>query len=516
MGDNEHHGFHIGDSRKLQQTLSKKGAPAEPYVDAIITSPPYADLQKYGETDDQIGEQEYEAFLSDIKAVFQQCYNISTADSTLWINTDTFRRDGRLVRLPFDIADDLENLPELKNCTTDSCTGQLQVDRGNGVYQCDTCGRRVDPLEKSWRLADHIIWDKKRTRPWYAEGKLRNVYEHVSMYSKEAEFKYNVDSVRETDPEKFGRWWVDYPERYNPSGKVPNNLWSFPIPKQGQWGPKLAYHPSPFPPGLISRIIKLATDPGDTILDPFAGVGTTLAVAKALNRKVIGFELEEKYEEFYYEYVLPNTESDATTQETLQTNNEKDLEYQIWTLRTHKFALEFQRELFTHDKIQFNRGDLNSVFIIADREDFSSETPPSATLIFIIEDYENLSQDDISIARNSLLNDTSLSGNYYEVNFTIENNLIDNPLTIETSLKQLPDKYKNATLYLYDDARHYCYTDKITVSKWKKEVRNGDWKRYMTDKAAPIISTLDIRVDNPLDKEQTIYSDKQAVLNQFS
>ncbi len=516
MPDSGHLGFHIEDSRHLQRELSKRGAPSEPYVDAIITSPPYADLQEYGENDDQIGEQEYEAFLTDLKTVFEQCYEISTRESTLWINTDTFRRGGRIVRLPSDIADEIENLPELKYCEETGCDGQLHSNRGTGTYVCDKCGEHRNPLDQSWRLADHVIWDKKRTRPWYAEGKLRNVFEHVSMYSKETEFKYNVDEVRETDPEEFGRWWVDYPERYNPSGKVPNNLWSFPIPKQGQWGPKLAYHPSPFPPGLIARIIKLATDPGDTILDPFAGVGTTLAVANALDREAIGFELEEGYEEFYHEHVLPNAMPATSEQDTLRSHNNKNLESQIWTLRTHKYALELQRKMFTSEEFRFEREDLNSVFILADKHNFESKVPPSASLYFITQNGCELSDDDLSSIRDSLLDDTGLSGNYYEVDFTLEAELVGSFASRVTPSAQLADDWTDATHYIYDNATHYWYSDEITVSGWEREIKRGDWQRYLTDKAAPLVSTLDIRVDNPLDDDQSTSSDRQAVLGRYN
>jgi len=54
-------------------------------------------------------------------------------------------------------------------------------------------------------------------------------------------------------------------------------------------------HPCPKPPPLWESILAVFSDPGDLILDPFLGSGTTAVVAKKLNRKCIGIEIEEKY-----------------------------------------------------------------------------------------------------------------------------------------------------------------------------------------------------------------------------
>lgn len=56
-------------------------------------------------------------------------------------------------------------------------------------------------------------------------------------------------------------------------------------------------HPTVYPLPMIVRIVKMATNPGDTVLDPFAGSGTSLVAAKIMGRNGIGFELDEKYKE---------------------------------------------------------------------------------------------------------------------------------------------------------------------------------------------------------------------------
>lgn len=59
--------------------------------------------------------------------------------------------------------------------------------------------------------------------------------------------------------------------------------------------PQASDHPTPKPPELAAYFIRLHTQPGETVLDPFMGAGPTLIAAKQLGRKAIGIEIEEKY-----------------------------------------------------------------------------------------------------------------------------------------------------------------------------------------------------------------------------
>ena len=104
-----------------------------------------------------------------------------------------------------------------------------------------------------------------------------------------------MDSVRLTETSLLKEWWVRFPERYNPKGIVPTNVWEFSIPTQGIWTGKSLRHFNPLPPKMIERIILLTTDAGDVVFDPFAGSGTTLSVADFLDRKWFGFELNKEY-----------------------------------------------------------------------------------------------------------------------------------------------------------------------------------------------------------------------------
>lgn len=105
--------------------------------------------------------------------------------------------------------------------------------------------------------------------------------------------------------------------RWNGGGKA--GIWEYP-PVHGE-------HPTEKPLNLYKNLVIDFTDPGETILDPFCGSGTTLVAAKQLGRKAIGIELEEKWCE------VTAKRLDATTLPlfTLPPEKPKQLEYEGWS-----------------------------------------------------------------------------------------------------------------------------------------------------------------------------------------
>jgi adenine-specific DNA-methyltransferase len=89
---------------------------------------------------------------------------------------------------------------------------------------------------------------------------------------------------------------IDYrktpPRPYKPR-KVPGNTWYFPRVRYQM--PEYEEHPTQKPEALLERIIKASSNPGDTLLDPFAGTFTSCAVAQRLGRRSIGIELNPDY-----------------------------------------------------------------------------------------------------------------------------------------------------------------------------------------------------------------------------
>lgn len=89
---------------------------------------------------------------------------------------------------------------------------------------------------------------------------------------------------------------IDYrksqPQIYN-SKKVPGNVWE--IPRVRYRMPEYENHPTQKPIALLDRIVRASSNEGDIVLDPFSGTFTTSFVAKQLNRRSIGMEIQEEY-----------------------------------------------------------------------------------------------------------------------------------------------------------------------------------------------------------------------------
>jgi len=254
--------IHNIDARKITTVLNKK------IIDVVITSPPYFDMKDYGHMQ-QIGYgQKYEEYLEDMKFVFQNVYDITKDTGSLWVIIDTFRQNSQVVPLPFDFANKIQKV--------------------------------------GWKLYDIIIWNKDKTIPWSRKGQTRKIFEYVLFFVKSDKFKYYVDRARNYDPNTLKKWWIKYPERYNPKGKTPEEIWTYSIPTQGSWGNGYIRHFCPLPVEMIERIIQLTTDEKDVVLDPFAGTGSVLVQAECMNRKPLGFELNEDYIKMYRKYIKNN------------------------------------------------------------------------------------------------------------------------------------------------------------------------------------------------------------------
>jgi DNA modification methylase len=257
--------YYIGNAIDIKKICEKKKVPAPQLV---ISSPPYFDLLNYNDNKKQIGfgQTNYNEYLETICKVFQDCYDVATSTATFWLVIDTFKKDKEVKLLPFDIVNKLKE----KN-------------------------------DKTWILKDIIIWDKEKNLPWNANGNLKNEHEYILFFSKGNEFKFKLDEIREVADLK--KWWKTYPERYNPSGKAPSNIWSFTTPIRG-WGNSKQNHLCPFPFPLVEKIISLSTDEKDWILDPFAGSGSVLALAKEMNRNSVGVDINMDYRKRFRKEVL--------------------------------------------------------------------------------------------------------------------------------------------------------------------------------------------------------------------
>jgi len=110
-------------------------------------------------------------------------------------------------------------------------------------------------------------------------------HEDILWFSKGADAHFNLDDVRV--PQKYFR------KRNNMAGANPGDVWQFS--HVHYCASERLPHPTQKPEALIERIIAAASDPGDTVLDPFLGSGTTARVAQVLGRQFTGFDINPEY-----------------------------------------------------------------------------------------------------------------------------------------------------------------------------------------------------------------------------
>ncbi len=124
-----------------------------------------------------------------------------------------------------------------------------------------------------------------------------SMYEPVLFCVKDSKnYTFNADDILVEAKTGAKRKLIDYrknpPQPYN-TQKVPGNVWEFPRVRYRM--DEYENHPTQKPIKFIERIIKASSNEGDLILDPFSGTFTTSYVAKTLNRKSVGIELEDEY-----------------------------------------------------------------------------------------------------------------------------------------------------------------------------------------------------------------------------
>jgi site-specific DNA-methyltransferase (adenine-specific) len=141
---------------------------------------------------------------------------------------------------------------------------------------------RLDSLGLTWR--NTIIW-AYAFGP-HQKGKFGRDHQQVLYYVADPRrFAFNADAVRV--PSARQTKYRD--KRANPEGRVPGDVWHFPR-VCGTFNERQG-HVCQTPEAVLERIVRVASNPGDLVLDPMAGTGTALAVARRLGRSYLGIEL---------------------------------------------------------------------------------------------------------------------------------------------------------------------------------------------------------------------------------
>jgi DNA modification methylase len=154
-----------------------------------------------------------------------------------------------------------------------------------------------------WYLRSAVVWHKIAHLPDQARDRPASSYEHVLMLAKAPRYFYDADGIAEpASPSSAGRYSYEFGNaqpgrprtavrgrREHDGLRNARNVWS--IPATGVGGE----HPAMMPQELGERCIRASTRPGDHVLDPFGGLGTTGLAASALGRLATLIELSPKY-----------------------------------------------------------------------------------------------------------------------------------------------------------------------------------------------------------------------------
>ncbi len=226
-------------------------------------------------------------------------------------------------------------------------TGSFVLDLG-GAYQKSRPVRSLYNYRVLLRLCDEQGWQLAEEFFWYNPAKLPSPIEWVNKrkirakdavntvwWLSESDFpKADVSQVLAPYSDRMKRLLADSEGFYTPKkrpsghdisgrfgedkgGAIPSNLLEIANTESNSQYLRFCKiadcepHPARFPPKLPEFFIKFLTEPGDAVLDLFAGSNTTGATAEALGRKWIAFEIEQRYLAASAFRFLPDTEEDS-------------------------------------------------------------------------------------------------------------------------------------------------------------------------------------------------------------
>jgi site-specific DNA-methyltransferase (adenine-specific) len=139
-------------------------------------------------------------------------------------------------------------------------------------------------------MRNWLIWHY--TFGQQTKNKFARSHTHIFYFvNDKMNFTFNDYAVRVPSDRQL----IYNDRRANTVGKIPDDVWDGYSRVCGTFKERTGWHPCQMPESLLKRIIAVSSNPGDCVLDPFSGSGTTLAAAKKLGRNFVGIEISEKY-----------------------------------------------------------------------------------------------------------------------------------------------------------------------------------------------------------------------------
>jgi site-specific DNA-methyltransferase (adenine-specific) len=141
-------------------------------------------------------------------------------------------------------------------------------------------------------LRNWIIWHY--TFGQQTKNKFARSHTHIFyLVNDKKNFTFNDHAVRVPSDRQL----IYNDRRANPAGKMPDDVWTEYSRVCGTFKERTGWHPCQMPESLLKRIIAASSNPGDCVLDPFCGSGTTPAAARRLDRDFAGIEISQQYVE---------------------------------------------------------------------------------------------------------------------------------------------------------------------------------------------------------------------------
>lgn len=300
---------------RLGDAVTRLGDMADGLVQCCVTSPPYWGLRDYGVAG-QLGlESTPDTYVAAMVEVFREVRRVLADDGTLWLNLgDSYAGGGNYCGI------NSENTLTSKQSSNRGARGVSQQlaalgkDCGDakpkdlvGIPWMVAFALRAD----GWYLRSDIIWSKPNPMPESVTDRPTRAHEYIFLLSKSAKYYYDAKAVVEpaVNTRKPGRGITDTRTTHGTGGGNSglNNIMAryhtgnAPTTRNRRSVWHIAKHPykgahfATFPPALIEPCILAGSAPGDTVLDPFMGSGTTGVVALRHGRKFAGIELNPKY-----------------------------------------------------------------------------------------------------------------------------------------------------------------------------------------------------------------------------
>jgi len=328
---------HLGDCREVMAAMEPES------VHCVVTSPPYWGLRDYGtaawqggdadhdhsfqpdagatsqrigrsyqqghphrdcacgatRVDSQLGlEPTPELYVESMVAVFREVRRVLRSDGTVWLNLgDSYAQSANT-----EGTASFQGSPKrvgAMNGHTRAIPFGLKPKDLVGIPWRVAFALQAD----GWYLRSDIIWAKPNPMPESVTDRPTKAHEYVFLLSKSARYFYDADAVREPSLRAGDTPGGDNGRGVGEFGVMPHAPFNGPVPAnrnlRSVWNiatqPYPGTHFATFPRALVEPCIKAGCPTLGTVLDPFAGSGTTGLVAQSLSRRAVLIDLSAEY-----------------------------------------------------------------------------------------------------------------------------------------------------------------------------------------------------------------------------